>query len=430
MPGMPRPQPQPPWAAFQDLKRDFDVREIQPTETRIDPELNALVVVHPKNLPPAMEYAIDQYVLGGGHLLVMVDPLSLAEMSASGQQPFGAPQASSQLEKLFSAWGVGFDPAKVVVDPRARSRIPEIADNPVWLDLKPENISRDETLTAQLDTLLVPMAGRLTDKTGDDVTFTPLLTTSDSAGTTSAMSAQFGPQAMRNDIEKTGTVTLAARLSGKFKTAFPGGPPADEDADADEEDEAEADKADGLKEGESTIIVIADTDLVFDRFCVQMMDFFGRRIPRAFNDNIDLLANAAEQLAGSSDLIAIRSRGKFRRPFDRVDQIEMDAQEQWRDRENELTKSLQDTQRRLNELQAGKKGDSQRFILSEEQREAIKTFREEELKTKQELKEVRKNLRRRVERLGAGVKTINIALMPVLIALLGICFGWYRNRRR
>ncbi len=435
MPGQPPPQAKA-WMSFTDLRKDYDMREVDPNVESISDDISALVLVHPKQLAPKTRFAIDQFVLKGGRLMVFVDPLCIADLESQPQaSPYQRPSSSSDLPEMFRAWGVGYNAADVVADMSAATRVRgagnRVEDSLVWLSLGRSHINRDDILTTQLENVLLPFAGSFTDMTGDDVTFTPLMHSSAESGNVNAMIAQYGGDALRRQFRKGGVaLPLAVRLTGTFKTAFPEGAPK-EAANAEESQEEEAAKevATSLQSGESAIILVADVDMLGDRFCVQEINFFGMRGHQPINDNLNFLANAIEQIGGSSDLIGIRSRGTFNRPFDRVLALEQKARDAWQTREQELTSSLQETQQQLREMQ-NQKESSQRFILSPQQQAAIAQFRSRELEIKKELKGVRKNLRRDIEMLGIRVKAINIALMPLLVALGGVGYGLARRRKR
>jgi len=442
IPGQPAPPSQPAWLAFQDLEEDYELRELPLSTEEIPGDVRALVVVHPKDLSPATQFAIDQFVLGGGHVLAFLDPASLAETEMAGPAPFGRGRKGSDLGNLLGVWGVRYRPAMVVADVNAASRVRgaqnRVESSPVWLSLRAANVSRDDLLTSQLESIMMPYAGAFADDTNEDLEFSPLITTSERVGVVGAMSAQFGTEAVRRDFKpESAPLHLAVRLSGKFTTAFPNGNPAGDEPERgaekedakDEKDEDEKEEETSLKEGESLVILVGDSDMLFDRFCVQQIDFFGFAAHQPMNNNLDLLANAVEQVSGSSDMVSIRSRGEFNRPFDLVLRLEQEARREWQAKEDSLSEKLRETQRQLRQLQS-EKDQSQRFILSARQRDAIKGFREEEHRIKQELKQVRKNLRSNIERLGATVKALNIALMPLVVSLVGVSYGLFRRRRR
>ncbi len=109
-----------PWAVYQQWSQLFEIKPLTPANLKsIDKDIGVLVIVHPKQLPDDAQYAIDQFVLRGGHLLVFVDPSAeLDDSGADPQNPMAAMMAdkSSDLPKLFKAWGIQYDPKKVVLD--------------------------------------------------------------------------------------------------------------------------------------------------------------------------------------------------------------------------------------------------------------------------------------------------------------------------
>jgi ABC-type uncharacterized transport system involved in gliding motility auxiliary subunit len=437
--GMPPQAQQQPWMSMRELQEDYDVRNIAMRTTEIPEDVKALVIVHPKGISQDTLYAIDQFILHGGHVLAFVDPFSVTDFQSAPRQQMYAPQvSSSDLGPLLQAWGIGFDNTQLIADMKAVTRfggqLNQVEESPILLTLRRENVSED-IITSQLESLLLPMAGSFKDNTTDDLELTALVKTSDMAGNVPAAMAQFGSEAVMRDFKPAATPSaLAIRVSGMFKTAYPDGNPSDE-ADRDEEDDEdtkspdENDEAEGLSSGESTVILVADSDMIEDSFCVRALNIFGTRAYQPLNDNVAFFANAVEQMAGSSDLIGIRSRGESARPFDRVLELEQIARQEWQDKEKQLIEKLQEAQRQLRELQ-DEKDQGQRLILSPEQQAAIKRFQEEELRINRELKDVRKNLRRDIEKLGLKVKLANIALMPIIVALGGVIYGLRRKNKR
>jgi len=437
-PGTQQQGGRPPWAAFQELGRDCQLRELQADVKKIDDDVDALVVVHPKELAADALYAIDQFALRGGRVLVFVDPMSLADMESAPQQnPYGfGQQASSDLAPLFKAWGVGYAPDQVLADPEGITRIRgagnRIEDSRVIVSARASNMNRDDALTARLENMILPFAGVLKNNAEKDVTFTPLVFSSSKAGTVDAMSARFGDRAMRGSLKDAGGMKLpvAARITGKVRSAFPDGPPSPAATnDAAESASSPTPPAGHIAEGNITVVVAADTDMLEDRFTVETLNFFGATASRAINDNVNFLVSAMEQMTGSQDLIGLRTRGRFSRPFDRVVALENRARMVWQNKEEDLQKQLEETRSRLASLQ-DEKDQNQRFILSDDQQRAIVNFRAEESRIRSELKDVRKNLRKDIENLGVAVKTINIALVPLLVSIAGVSFGLARRRRR
>jgi ABC-type uncharacterized transport system involved in gliding motility auxiliary subunit len=441
--GMPpgqRPQNQPPWVAIQSISQDYDVSEITTPVEEIASDIDTLVVLHPKGLSDQTQYAIDQFVLRGGHLLMCVDPFSVADPGNPQAAQFGGrqmQQRSSDAPALLRAWGVGYRADQIVADLSAATMLGTpnggAEQNMTVLSLRGTNgVNQANILTTQLNSMMLPYVGSFTDNTSEDLTFEPLFKSSDNSGLVSAMMAQFGPQAVKSEF-KDGDVrfNLAVSLTGEFRTAFPDGQPSDSaDSEEGEEDTPEEAPAEGLKSGTSVVILVGDVDLVFDPVCVEEVQMFGFRQQRARNDNLNFFANAIEMLSGSEDLVSVRSRGRFNRPFEKVMELQAKAAKEGRDREAELERKLRETEEELRQMQANDKGGiDQRFILTAEQKQRIEKFRAEEQNFRRQLKELRKSLRKDIESLGVKVKLFNIALMPLLVSFAGIFYGVYRRNK-
>ncbi|MEI6147897.1 MAG: Gldg family protein, partial [bacterium] len=433
MPGQPRPQPEPAWAAFRDLSQDYDVRTLPATTERIDGDVEAVVVVHPKDLPDTTLFALDQFVLRGGRLLAFVDPFCVADSGGNDGGQFGMPSRSSNLAKLFEAWGVQYEPGKVVADLEAmtplRGRNNTVENSPLYLSLRKPNFAEGDVLTAPLNSLMLVMAGSFGAQAAEGIKVTPLITSSEKSCLTDTMMLQFDPNAFRRQFKSgQASLNLAIRLQGRFKSAFPNGKPRPV-GDTNTVSSA-ADSESTMKEskGDGNVILVADADVLYNDFCGQELNFLGYKAFQPFNDNLTLFANMVEQMAGSADLIGLRSRGRTQRPFTRVLALQAAAQEQWMEQEKNLEQKLQTTQRRMDELQR-QKDDRQRFVLSPEQQREVAVFRKEAANCRQELKQVRRNLREGIEALGMKIKLINILLVPALVAVSGIGFFVIRRRK-
>jgi ABC-type uncharacterized transport system involved in gliding motility auxiliary subunit len=260
---------------------------------------------------------------------------------------------------------------------------------------------------------------------------TRLLVSSDDAGLVDSFRALGGSSGMAEGLEPESDMLLAVRLQGNFATAFPDGPPSSETDSEEEEKDTDEEETDEepqyLQEsgGKGVVVLFADVDMLHDRFCVRTLPIFGHQ---PINDNINMILNFAEQLAGSEALIGLRSRGTYERPFRKVLKLQSEAQARWEGEEQRLQAEVERVQNRINELQAGKDSD-QRLVLSSAQRKEIDKFNEEVFRTQQQLREVRKELRRDIEMLGLRVKFLNIAAVPILVAGFGIYRGLRRRKR-
>lgn len=440
--GMPQP-----WVVLEQMRQLFDVVTIEPGSGVIPEGLAVIMVVHPRELPPSMLYALDQFVLGGGRLLVFVDPNSEVDR-APGMMGMAAPSGGSGLEPLFSAWGIRLVDGKVAGDLSVAQRVrfgspdsPGVIDYPVWMNLPVELNNADDVVTAQLGNLVVATPGVLEDLGKEGISVTPLVTTTDNAKQFDVAQVQFlrDPAELLSGYQRGGNrLNLAVRISGAVETAYPDGPPADDSqADTDEASAGEEPPVDGrgetaphikASERDVNLIVVADSDMLVDDFWVQAQNLLGTRLVIPTAANGDFVINSLESLLGSNDLISVRSRGQFSRPFTRVAQIQQEAEISYRQKERELLASLDETERKLMELEKGSRND-QRLILSEEQIAEIENFRQEKIRIRKELRLVRHQLRKDIEKLESATKFINIGFVPLLIGIGGLLIGLRKLRR-
>lgn len=431
----------PAWASIRQLQEFVDVKALPTELDAIDPKLDTLLVVHPKSLPGKTLYAIDQFVMRGGKALVFVDPMAEEDRpEPDPRNPMVMPKIDSSLEPLFGAWGISFQADKVVADPEAAVRVnfnSEHGPNEVqylpWLMLHGERLNHADFITNHLQGVNVGSAGFLEAVKGATTKLTPLITTGPHSGLLEreAIVIVRDPNALHEGFKADrSNLVVAARITGPASTAFPDGPP------------PPAKPADGhdappppqlppqiksAKDG-INVVVVADTDVLADRFWVRMERFLDMQVPNPFANNADFLVNAIDNLGGNDDLISLRSRGEYARPFEVVEAIKREAEGQYRAREKALQAKLKETESKLKELRQ-RPDSSGETLLSPEQRKAMDLFRKEQVATRKELRAVQHDLGRNIEQLGTHLKIINIGLVPLLLALFALGAGLFRNRR-
>jgi ABC-type uncharacterized transport system involved in gliding motility auxiliary subunit len=430
-------QGQDPWLFITELQNDFEVREVQMTAETIDPDIRVLVVIYPRDITETAQYAIDQFVMRGGKLVAFVDPMSIADNRDSMMNPLQRASAGgSNLEKLLRAWGVEYDAGKVLADMTYKTMIggrdgrPQ--ETPTVLSLTRDAINGEDLLTSQLDNLLLAYPGAFSGTPADGLSKTVLLKSSPNCQLIEKMLAEFG--GVDRDFKPAEKeYDLAIRLTGKFKTAFPDGKPAATPPAGSEEDKPEAAATavgTSLKESseENSVILVADSDIMFDPVVARVQNLLGFRIVDPLNGNLNFGQSLVELMAGDSNLIAVRSRATLNRPFTVVRQMEEKAQDSYRNQIRQLEQSAQETQQRLSELQSAKSSD-QRFVLSPEQQEQLTKLRQTEAQVNRELKDVRRRLRQDVDSLQNWIKALNIAAMPLAVTLTGILAAFYKRKK-
>jgi ABC-type uncharacterized transport system involved in gliding motility auxiliary subunit len=434
---MARQQGEEPWAIITELQHDFNVKQVEMTADKIPDDIQVLVVIHPKAIPEAAQFAIDQFVLRGGRLVAFLDPKSVLDQMGEGM---GAPPSSSNLDKLLKAWGLSFDTSKVVADMNYLARTRQ-GRAPAILILTEKAMNKEDIVTADADNVIMAMAGAFSGTPAQGLKESVLVESSTNSQLVDGMMAQFGGESIATSFSPSGKeFPLALRLTGKFKTAFPEGKPKASKPAPDEEENSPNDEkkpeekpAPALKQStkETTVVLIGDSDIIQDQIAVrEIQNPFGPRWIMPANGNLSFAQSVVEQLSGDSDLIAMRSRASQERPFTVVKKIQADAEANYRSKIKELENSLTETQRKVNELQKGKENENgQRFILSPEQQAELANFQKKEGEAKAQLKTVRKQVRAEIDSLETRVKWLNIAATPAVVALSGLGLALFRRRQ-
>jgi ABC-type uncharacterized transport system involved in gliding motility auxiliary subunit len=416
-----------PWVLANELKREFDVKEVSLSAKEIDKDIKVLLLIHPREGVPTLEYALDQFVLRGGKLIAFVDPYAYFDQ----QQPMmpGMPPqpSSSSLPALFKAWGVEMDPNKVIADVVFGSG-GGARYTPTVLSLNRTALSRDDVVTSSIETLLYAFGGAFQVKETPGIRVTELIKSSPNSMLVDNMNAtKSGDEATRSFKPSGKALPLALRLTGKFKTAFPEGLTLDKKPVA---------GTPLLRESaaENSVILVADVDLLADGAAVDVQEVLGRRVVVPSNGNLALAMGMVEQLAAGDDLISLRSRTASFRPLTVVRELEAEAQKEYFGKIQALEEELQKTTAKLQELQKGQKAGSGapggQQILNPEQQAELERFRKTVAEGRLALKEVRKNLRQDAEALVFWTKLANIALMPLLVALFGLGLAVISRRQK
>lgn len=431
-----------PWMIIEQIRQLFEVRTLERDVTAVPDDIDVLMLVHPTGLSARTLYALDQFVLRGGRTLVFVDPYPEADRNAGR---VGAPSDGSGFDSVLGAWGLALEPGKVVADLRHARRVQvqrqgrlAIIEYPIWMELPASLLNAEDIVTSNLDTLSFASAGSLNATGESDLEMVPLVESDSTAMLvdTSRLAFLADPEELvRSYRPGDERLVLAARVTGKVRSAFPDGPPPveTESGTQGESGPAAPEQADvehlSAAVNVANVIVVADTDFLQDRSWVRVQSLLGSRIAIPTAANGTFVANALENLAGSGALISVRSRGTFTRPFDRIDEIRQAAELRFREKEQQLITGLEEAEKKLIELESMKqRGEA--LILSNAQQREIVRFRQEKIRIRGELREVRRELRKDIERLGGWMKFINIGLVPLLIGIGGLVAAAWKLRRQ
>lgn len=429
-------RPQPAWAIVGELQKDFTVRNVAMTVEKIPDDMKVLVVIHPKEINDTAQFAIDQFVLRGGKVIAFLDANSLVDNQNQRNPMMGQMGGGgSSLDKLLKAWGVTFENSKVVADRNFQMVLGDGSDaqRPTWLSLTPEGLDKDDVITSQIDNIWYFAGGAFSGTPADGLKQTILLKSTKDSGFVEGFLANLSPESAMKDFKPGGKEqALSVRLTGNFKTAYPDGDPNQPSAEPTAgETNAPAKPVDNsLKESkvESTVILVGDADMIQDNFTVQDNQTPFGNWRRQLNANLNFAQNAVEQLAGDNNLIAVRSRATLNRPFEVVRKKEAEASAKFQGVVDELQKTAQAAQQRINELQAQKSDQNQRFIITPEQQAEIAKLEKESVETDKKLRAVKKDLAREVDSLKTSLTWWNIFAMPAVVTIGGILLAVYKRK--
>ncbi len=413
-----------------ELQRDFDLKQVGMDVDRIDDAIKTLVVIHPKNIGEQAQFALDQFVLRGGKLVVFLDPYAYFDQQPGPMAALGP--SSSNLDRLLKGWGLQFTADRVVLDMKYMAGAGPRAV-PTVIQLDADALNRDDVTTSSLGTVVMAFAGVYTGTPVEGLQQTMLMRTSPLVNLVpNADAMKRGEEAVRSFKPDGKELALALRLSGKFKTAFPEGRPARKDDGKGKPPAPVPDAGPALKEGkaDNTVVLIGDSDLLNDGAAVQIREVFGQRIAIPINGNLALIQALVEQLAGDPDLIGLRGRATAARPFTVVKQMEAEAAQAYLGKIKGLEESLDETRKKLESLQKTRGPAAAGAILTPEQQAEIENFRMRAAETRRELKDVRRELRAETEALEFWTKVVNIGAMPLLVAIAGLAIALVRRRRR
>ena len=486
---------------LEHIREFFEVKTIAKDAKEIPSDIGVLMVVQPEGLAPETAYAIDQFVLAGGKVLAFVDPV--AEMSRQSNPMFMMMQGPPELAefgKLLRAWGVEFDATKVVGDIERARRVQfgsgpnaKVASYVMWLGLKRGDLDEKDVLAGNIQEMNFASPGFLSKAADATTQFSPVIHTSASAMQIPAESVSMmpDPTALLRNYKPGGTpLTIAARISGEAKSAFPNGappPPApDKDKAADKAapkapDNKAVDKADKkaaaaaakvdkaadrkadaapaakgadaktadtkaadakteaakappaapakphVASGKINVVVVADTDFLQDQFWLDVRELLGQQVAIPSAHNGAFVLAALENLTGSDALISLRARGVADRPFELVNALRREAEVRYLSSEQALTARLTELRTKLASLQKEGSGGEE-LVLSDKDKQEIEKFRADMVSTQRELRHVKRELRKDIDRLDGVLKFFNIAAVPLLVGLGSI--GWAYRRRR
>ena len=440
-----------PFVIYQQMQETFDTQFLEQDFDRVPADIDVVMIAHPKQLNVKTQYALDQFIMRGGRAFVLLDPMSeiaKQEIDTSGNpSQVSTMSSASSIDLLLKSWGVHVDPRFVIGDAKRALSVNTGAGVKAylpWLGLEQEDFNQNDPVIGDLQTLNIGTVGMITPIDGRTTKVTPLIQSTNVAMQIDVGRVQLQPdpdELIDSFLPTNERYTLAARITGPAKSAFPNGAPPE--ATAPPATPAAAGQPPRtplpahLKEAKDVnILLLADSDIFNDQFWVQIQDMAGQRIAQPVAGNNDFVLNALDNLSGSSQLLSLRSRGTSRRPFEMVENMRRMAQSRFSREQKVLEAKVAETEKRLQELQGQRTAASQpgqpkpTEVFSAEQRTEIEKFRQQYFASRKALRDVQHRLSSDIDFLGGALAAINILLVPLTIAAAAILLAAARRRRK
>jgi len=417
-----------PWVIWQQMSDFYQLKTLDNTLSKIPDNIDLLMLINPKDVSDTFLYAIDQYLMRGGRVVAFID--TYLEQPQGGAP--AAPNDVAQLNRLLNAWGLTVNPQKVLADRKLALPVrvnqyghQQVVGQPFWLVIPPLNMNQDDMITGPLDDNLLMSTPTVLSTFGEPTTLsiTPLMQSSvDSAAIDSDKVAAYmkTPQDLqRNFLPSDRAYLLAARVEGQTQSLF-GEKAVNEDAQKDHLSQSQQ---------AAQLLVIADSDLLRDHFWLRSQDYLGQRVVTPISANGNFVLNAIDNLTGSSALMSLRAHGAYSRPFTKVLELQQNAQQQYHAAELALQEKLQLTEQRLQALNDQTQHNNI-LLLSPAQQQEVESFREEQRRLRQELRDVQHELQKDINQLMQTISWLNIALIPGVIIIAGSIIWARRVKRR
>lgn len=369
---------------LQELHRHFDVLELKPDADYVPPGVKTLMLVRPGRLPVHTLYAVDQFVLGGGKVMMFIDPLS--ERHSKGKQ------SPSLLDGLLTSWGIAMQSGKVLID--HTYALPD--HPPTTLTLPRQAMATNDVSTWKIDSVTVSNSGALTPTDKSQTRFTPLLSSS-------RQSALVEPNALDSEITTRGEHrVIAARIEGPAYSAFPDGV---------------GERSPGLqKSAQIHVVVVADTDLLGEHLDSE-----------AQNSNSLFVLNTLDHLAAPNGLANIRPPARTGPSLRVLENLREAAEHTYQIRANDLIRRLAQTEKEWQRL-----NPPATVLVTEavDTNTQLQALNKERLRLPMELHALKTQAYAPVHRLERNLKLLLIVPVPALLGLIALGVHLWRHRRR
>ncbi len=367
--------------------------------------IDLLVVYHPSDITEKTEYSIEQFILNGGKSVIFLDPFFEKNDHSN---------KSSNLEKILKTLNINYN-SNVILDGAQATRLQtqqNITENTSlqtllklnWPEVRGQYINQSEEIGDGLSLIRLVSPGGLSQLDDQsEILYIPIMSSSE-VTMDLPMKEVHDPIKLINNFKPTGvSYDFGVKLSGVAKSSF-------NDFEFKNNDHLE------ISSKNLNVVIFSDADFIRNAFWARIQKFLDTNVIEATSDNGSLVTNVFDSMTGYDEFINLRNKEAPFRPFVVVQKLQAEAEQMYLGQEQQLQAQLDNTLSQIQNLSGGR--DVETVNLSDKQLMELANFQLQVENTRQELREVRRNLSKNIDRLANQINILNTFLIPILLILL------------
>ena len=392
------------YTILEELSYFYDF-EFLDTDVESFENIDLLFVYHPSDITDKTEYAIEQFILEGGETVIFLDPFFEKNDHSN---------KTSDLTNILKTLNINYN-SNVILDGAQATRLQtqqNISDNTSlqtilklnWPEVRGQFINQSEEIGNGLSLIRLVSAGGLAPLNEEsEISYIPLISSSE-VTMDLPMREVHDPIKLINNFKPTGiTYDFGVKLSGKTSSSF---------------NEFEFIREDHIDSSvkDINVVLFSDADFIRNAFWARIQKFLDTNVIEATSDNGTLVTNVLDSMTGYDEFIDLRNKEAPFRPFVVVQKLQAEAEQKYLGQEQELQAQLDETLVKIQNLSGGR--DAESVNLTDKQLMELADFQLEVERKRQQLREVRRNLSKNIDRLANQINILNTFLIPILLILL------------
>ena len=367
--------------------------------------IDLLIVYHPSDISDKTEYAVEQFILNGGKSVIFVDPFFEKNDHSN---------KSSNLENVLKTLNINYN-SNVILDGAQATRLQtqqNITENTSlqtmlklnWPEVRGQFINQAEEIGDGLSLIRLVSPGGLSPLNDEsEISYTPIMSSSE-VTMDLPMKEVHDPIKLINNFQPTGiSYDFGVKLNGIAKSNF-------------NDFEFKNDNHLEISSKNINVVVFSDADFIRNAFWARIQKFLDTNVIEATSDNGSLVTNVFDSMTGYDEFIDLRNKEAPFRPFVVVQKLQAEAEQMYLGQEQQLQAQLDNTLNQIQNLSGGR--DVESVNLSDKQLMELANFQLQVENTRKQLREVRRNLSKDIDRLANQINILNTFLIPVLLILL------------